>query len=182
MFLIQPRRKGALSENNLFSAARAPRPDLLRHSPRYQTFPALSWAYQSSVISTGAPFSVTVSRTTRVSIPWAIIFVLSVTSTPTFWFVPFAAEAFSAVVLAPHAPATARLVASASATTHQGSRTLPIQRSSSSIAAVRSLPCGAFFLPFLVRRSLYQPLSQAFVYVKPESSIASEREDTLSAR
>src|ERR671917_1600092 len=107
MFLIQPRRKGALSENNLFSAARAPRPDLLRHSPRYQTFPALSWAYQSSVISTGAPFSVTVSRTTRVSSPLAIIFVLSVTSTPTFWFVPFAAEAFSAVVLAPHAPATA---------------------------------------------------------------------------
>src|SRR5919112_2997889 len=79
MFLIQPRRKGALSENNLFSAARVPRPDLLRHSPRYQTFPALSWAYQSSVISTGAPFSVTVSRTTRASILLAIIFVLSAT-------------------------------------------------------------------------------------------------------
>jgi hypothetical protein len=48
----------------------------------------LSWAYQSSVISTGAPFSVTVSRTTRASIPLAIIFVSSVTSTTIFCFVP----------------------------------------------------------------------------------------------
>ena len=43
--------------------------------------PAESWAYQSSVTSTGSPFSVTVSRTTRASTPLAIIFVLSVTST-----------------------------------------------------------------------------------------------------
>ena len=42
-------------------------------------FPALSLAYQASVISTGAPFSVTVSRTTRASILLAIIFVLSAT-------------------------------------------------------------------------------------------------------
>jgi hypothetical protein len=40
------------------------------------------------VISTGWPFSVTVSCTTRASIPLAIIFVLLVTSTTTFWFVP----------------------------------------------------------------------------------------------
>src|ERR671912_187867 len=38
------------------------------------------------------------------------------------------------------------------------------------------------FLPFLVRRPFYQPLSPTFVYMKPESSIASEREDRLSAR
>ena len=83
-------------------------------------FPALSLAYQSSVIPTGAPFWVTVSRTTR-------------------------------------------------------ARTLPIHRSSSSIAAVCSRPRGAFFLPFLVR----WPLSQTFVYVKPESSIASESEGRI---
>jgi len=46
--------------------------------------PAESWAYQSSVTSTGSPFSVTVSRTTRASTPLAIIFVSFVTSTTTF--------------------------------------------------------------------------------------------------
>ena len=51
-------------------------------------FPSESWAYQSSVISTGTPFSVTVSRTTRASIPFAIIFVSSVASMTTFWLAP----------------------------------------------------------------------------------------------
>ena len=54
-------------------------------SPRYQMLPSASCAYQSSVISTGSPSSVTVSRTTRASIPFAIIFVSSVTSTTTRW-------------------------------------------------------------------------------------------------
>ena len=53
-------------------------------SPRYQTLPTSSCAYQSSVISTGSPFSVTVSRTTLASTPLAIILVSSVTSTTTF--------------------------------------------------------------------------------------------------
>jgi len=67
-------------------------------------------------------------------------------------------------------------------TTHQGSRTLPIHRFSSSIAAVRSHPRAA---PFSYTSSFigpYRSLSQTFVYVKPESSIASERENRLSAR
>ena len=54
-------------------------------SPRYQTLPSESWAYQSSVSSTSSPPSVTVSRTTTASTPFAIVFVLSVTSTTTFW-------------------------------------------------------------------------------------------------
>ena len=44
-------------------------------SPRYQMLPALSWAYQSSVTSTGSPSSVTTSCTTRASTPFAILFV-----------------------------------------------------------------------------------------------------------
>ncbi len=58
-------------------------------SPRYQMFPALSWAYQSSVTSTGSPRSVTVSRTTRASTPLAIFLVSWVTSTTTFCFEPW---------------------------------------------------------------------------------------------
>ena len=50
--------------------------------------PSESWAYQSSVTSTGSPFSVTVSRTTRASTPLAIVLVSSVTSTTTFYCVP----------------------------------------------------------------------------------------------
>ena len=57
-------------------------------SPRYQMLPSESWAYQSSVTSTGSPFSVTTSRTTRASTPLAICFVLSVTVTTTFCSVP----------------------------------------------------------------------------------------------
>ena len=57
-------------------------------SPRYQTLPSPSWAYQSSVTSTSSPFSVTTSRTTLASMPLAIIFVLSVTVTSTRCSVP----------------------------------------------------------------------------------------------
>jgi hypothetical protein len=57
-------------------------------SPRYQMFPSLSWAYQSSVTSTNFPSSVTASWTTRASIPFAIVFVRLVTVTTTFWFAP----------------------------------------------------------------------------------------------
>ncbi len=52
-------------------------------SPRYQMLPAESWAYQSSVISTGSPFSLTSSWTTTASTPLAIRFVLGVTVTTT---------------------------------------------------------------------------------------------------
>ena len=51
-------------------------------------FPALSWAYQSSVTSTGSPPSVTTSRTTRAVTPLAISLVRSVTVTTTFCRVP----------------------------------------------------------------------------------------------
>ena len=57
-------------------------------SPRYQMFPRLSCAYQSSVTSTNWPFSVTTSRTTRAVIPLAIRLVRSVTVTTTFCLVP----------------------------------------------------------------------------------------------
>ena len=49
-------------------------------SPRYQTFPPVSCAYQSNVSSTISPSSVTVSRTTVAWMP-SIIFVWSVTVT-----------------------------------------------------------------------------------------------------
>jgi hypothetical protein len=96
----------------------------------------------------------------------------------------FAAEAFSAIVLAPHAPATARLIASASAATP---RIRGLARFPSIVPPLGSLPFAVvrarrFTLPFHVRWFLYHPLSQTFVYVKTESSIASEREDRLSAR
>ena len=52
-------------------------------SPRYQTLPARSWAYQSSVTSTGRPASVATSRTTRAVMPLAISFVRDVTVTTT---------------------------------------------------------------------------------------------------
>ena len=48
-------------------------------SPKYQTLPSLSWAYQSSVISTGLPPSLTTSWTTRAVTPSPIFLVLSVT-------------------------------------------------------------------------------------------------------
>jgi len=58
-------------------------------SPRYQTLPALSWAYQSKVSSmTPLPASETVSRTTRAVTPLAILLVLLVTVTTTRPFVP----------------------------------------------------------------------------------------------
>ncbi|MGI8511673.1 MAG: hypothetical protein ACR2NH_03500 [Solirubrobacteraceae bacterium] len=57
-------------------------------SPRYQMFPSESWAYQSSVTSTGAPRSVTTSRTTRATIPLAMVFVRSVTVMLTVCRVP----------------------------------------------------------------------------------------------
>ena len=50
--------------------------------------PSLSWAYQSSVISTGVPFSVTTSLITRAVTPFAIFLVLSVTVTTTRSFLP----------------------------------------------------------------------------------------------
>ena len=58
------------------------------NSPRYQMFPALSWAYQSSVFSTGLPSSVTTSRTTRAVMPLAISLVRRVTVTTTRCLVP----------------------------------------------------------------------------------------------
>ena len=51
-------------------------------------FPAESWAYQSSVTSTGVPFSLTVSRITLATTPLAIFLVLLVTSTTAFSRVP----------------------------------------------------------------------------------------------
>jgi hypothetical protein len=45
--------------------------------------PSESWAYQSSVTSTNCPSSVTTSRTTLASTPFAIFFVLFVTVTST---------------------------------------------------------------------------------------------------
>ena len=57
-------------------------------SPRYQTLPASSCAYQSSVTSTGSPCSVTTSWTTRAVIPLAMRFTLSVTVTTTRCRVP----------------------------------------------------------------------------------------------
>lgn len=51
--------------------------------------PALSCAYQSSVVSTGLPFSVTTSRITRAWTPLAIRFVLLVTVTTTRSRAPF---------------------------------------------------------------------------------------------
>src|SRR4029453_2449461 len=53
-------------------------------SPRYQTFPSESWAYQSSVTSTGVPCSLTVSRITLATTPLAIVLVFCVTSTTAF--------------------------------------------------------------------------------------------------
>src|SRR5215207_9668932 len=80
----------------------------------------------------------------------------------------FAAEAFSAVVPAPHAPTTSRLIASASAATP---RIRGLARFPSIVPPLRSLPFAVvrarrLFLPFLVRRLFYQPLSQTFVHVK----------------
>ncbi len=57
-------------------------------SPRYQTFPHRSCAYQSSVTSTGSPSSVTTSWTTLARTPFAISFVRSRTETTIFWTVP----------------------------------------------------------------------------------------------
>lgn len=42
-------------------------------SPRYQTFPSLSWAYQSKVSSTSRPSSVTTSWTTVASMPRMVL-------------------------------------------------------------------------------------------------------------
>jgi hypothetical protein len=42
-------------------------------SPKYHTFPSESWAYQSRVSSTISPSVVTVSRTTRASMPSATV-------------------------------------------------------------------------------------------------------------
>ena len=52
-------------------------------SPRYQMLPSRSWAYQSSVSSTGSPPCVTSSRTTRAVTPLAILLVRLVTVTST---------------------------------------------------------------------------------------------------
>ncbi len=57
-------------------------------SPRYQTFPQRSCAYQSSVTSTSSPSSVTTSWTTLAVIPFAIRLVFLVTVTTTRCFVP----------------------------------------------------------------------------------------------
>ena len=52
-------------------------------SPMYQTFPSLSWAYQSRVCSMGLPWEDTVSRTTvhgtpRISFVWCVTTMSSV--------------------------------------------------------------------------------------------------------
>jgi hypothetical protein len=57
-------------------------------SPRYQTLPPASWAYQSSVSSTAAPSCVTTSCTTRAVMPLAIFFVSFVTVISTSLTVP----------------------------------------------------------------------------------------------
>ena len=57
-------------------------------SPRYQTFPAASCAYQSNVSSMSSPSCVTVSRTTRAVMPFAISFVSLVTVTTTWSSLP----------------------------------------------------------------------------------------------
>src|SRR5215210_6702343 len=96
----------------------------------------------------------------------------------------FAAEAFSVVELAPHAPATARVVARTSAATP---RIRGLARFPSIVPPLRSLPFAVVrsrrLFPTLPRYLvLYHPFAQSFVYVKPESSITSEREGSLSAR
>src|SRR5215217_7396458 len=74
MFLIQPRRKGAYSENNLFGAARVLRPDRLRHSVRSpreilrKALSQLAWAHSKAVEATQRPSS-RGSRTTPMSTP-----------------------------------------------------------------------------------------------------------------
>src|SRR5688572_19519426 len=57
-------------------------------SPRYQRFPAESWAYQSRVSSTSAPSAVTTSWTTRASMPRSTVYVSSSTVTSTRWTPP----------------------------------------------------------------------------------------------
>ncbi len=57
-------------------------------SPRYQMLPRRSWAYQSNVSSTSCPSSVTVSRTTRATMPEATRLVRFVTLTTTFCRAP----------------------------------------------------------------------------------------------
>ena len=52
-------------------------------SPRYQTLPSPSCAYQSKVSSITSPSEVTVSRTTRAVTPFAIRFVALLTVTRT---------------------------------------------------------------------------------------------------
>src|SRR5918998_2963185 len=84
---------------------------------------------------------------------------------PGLW--SFAAEAFSSVVLAPHAPATVRLIVSASAAIP---RIRGLARCPSIVPPLRSVPFAVIrarrpFLPFLIRRVFYQPLSQTFVHV-----------------
>src|SRR5215203_761784 len=85
---------------------------------------------------------------------------------PGLW--SFTAEDFSSVVPAPHAPATARPIVSASAAT---ARIRGLARCPAIVPPLRSLPFAVvrarrLFLPFLVRRLFYQPLSQTFVHVK----------------
>ena len=57
-------------------------------SPRYQTLPAVSWAYQSTVSSISLPSSVTVSRTTAASMPFASRLVSDDTVTTTLTTAP----------------------------------------------------------------------------------------------
>src|SRR6187431_2528412 len=57
-------------------------------SPRYQTFPHRSWAYQSSVTSIGSPSSVATSWTTRALTPFAITLVFRSTVTTPCCLVP----------------------------------------------------------------------------------------------
>src|SRR5918995_1095086 len=78
------------------------------------------------------------------------------------------AEAFSSVVPPPPPPATARLIVSAIAAIP---RIRGLARCPSIVPPLRSLPFAVvrarrLFLPFLVRRLFYQPLSQTFVHVK----------------
>jgi hypothetical protein len=57
----------------------------------YQTFPALSWAYQSKVCSMGLPRDETVSRTTVHGTP-RMVFVIEVTTMSSLCgVVPFSA-------------------------------------------------------------------------------------------
>src|SRR6266545_445398 len=96
-------------------------------SPRYQTFPSRSWAYQSSVSSTSRPSSLTTSWTTVAAIP-RISFARPVTVTSTRCTLPSAS--------------VSRYTQRLPGTIGQYGLSIPSTKSDGSRRTV-SLPCGS---------------------------------------